>query len=131
MQGATNFEKTIICLLKLLNYYVIPLDRTNPLNAKSMSSAAEPNVLAIIKFLPIAAINRNNAEAIWLTNTSRRYSLNNLQYIHPYVIWNRTCEKTSLQVCSKLIIIITFLPSNIWVKSNDIVGNGYPHSNFY
>jgi hypothetical protein len=61
---------------------MLPLESMKPPKAKSKSSANDPNVLATIMFLPIAAINRNNAEAIWLTRTSRRYCLNNLQYVY-------------------------------------------------
>jgi hypothetical protein len=60
---------------------MLPLVSIKPPKAKSKSSANDPNVFAIIMFLPIAAINRNNAEAVWLTRTSRRYCLNNLQYV--------------------------------------------------
>ena len=35
-----------------------------PPNVKSVSSANDPKVLAIIMFLPAAAINRNNADAV-------------------------------------------------------------------
>jgi hypothetical protein len=34
-----------------------------PPNVRSVTIANDPNVLAIIIFLPIAAIDRNNAEA--------------------------------------------------------------------
>ena len=40
-------------------------------------------------------------------------------------------KKNTLQVFNKLIVIITCLPSYIWVKSNGIVGNAFPHSGFY
>lgn len=66
MEGASKFErkKTVNCIFNFLIYYIIPLDRTNPPSAKSVSSAHEPKVLATTMLLPIAAINRNNAEAI-------------------------------------------------------------------
>lgn len=50
----------------------LPRDKTNPHNAKSMTSANVPNVFAIILLRPTDAMNRNNAEAIWLTSTSSK-----------------------------------------------------------
>ena len=90
MEVANNFEKNSKLFNKLTNYYIIPLDRTKPPNTKNKSVTNEPYVLATTVFLPIAAADRNNAEAIWFRNTSRRYSLNNLQCIHQYVNWKRT-----------------------------------------
>ena len=40
-------------------------------------------------------------------------------------------KKNTLQVFNKFIIIITCLPSYIWVKSNGIVGNAFPNSDFH
>ena len=70
----------------MLTCYTIPLDRTKPPKAKSMTSANDPKVVARIRSpLPIAPVKRNNAEAIWLTITSRRYCLKNLQYVHEQI----------------------------------------------
>ena len=54
------------------------LDRMKPPNVRSVKSANDPNVLATIMFLPSAAIARNNPEAIWLINNSKKYCFNNL-----------------------------------------------------
>jgi hypothetical protein len=48
--------------------------------------ANDPNVLAIIIFLPIAAIDRNNAEATWPSSTNTRHCLKNLYQEHQ-IIW--------------------------------------------
>ena len=55
------------------------LDRMKPPNVRSVKSANDPNVLATIMFLPSAAIERNNPEAIWLVTNSTRYCFNILQ----------------------------------------------------
>jgi hypothetical protein len=57
---------------------MIPFDRTKPLIAKRMESANDPNVRATVMSLPTAAMNLNNAEAIWFTSTRIRYCLKNL-----------------------------------------------------
>ena len=53
-------------VLRFLKKYflIIPYDRIKPPNAKSISKANAPNVFATIMFLPAAAINRNNPDAI-------------------------------------------------------------------
>ena len=50
-----------------------------PPNAKSVSSAKVPKVLATIMFLPAAAINRNSADDVWLISKSRKYCLKSLK----------------------------------------------------
>ena len=57
---------TDIKLLDIKYIYLVflPLARTKPPKAKSMTSANEPNVLATVKLLPTPAMNRNNPEAI-------------------------------------------------------------------
>lgn len=59
---------------------LVPLDNIKPPNVRSVTVANDPNVLAIIIFLPVAAIVRNNAEAIWPSSSNRRYCLKNLHH---------------------------------------------------
>ena len=56
-------HKKVLCFLKKY-FLIIPCDRIKPPNAKSISKANAPNVFATIMFLPAAAINRNNPDAI-------------------------------------------------------------------
>ena len=56
-------HKKVLCFLKEY-FLIIPCDRIKPPNAKSISKANAPNVFATIMFLPAAAINRNNPDAI-------------------------------------------------------------------
>ena len=65
--------------------FSVPRERINPPNDKSTSNANEPNVLATTMFLPVTAINRNNAEAIWLTPKSSAYCLKNLQHENHHI----------------------------------------------
>jgi hypothetical protein len=46
-----------------------------------MASANGPNVRAIVISLPTAAMNLNNAKAIWCTSTRIRYCLKNLHQV--------------------------------------------------
>jgi hypothetical protein len=64
--------------IKLLIIQKLPLDRINPPRTMTRSNPKDPNVFATVISLPKAAMNRNSAEAIWLTHTSRRYCLKNL-----------------------------------------------------
>lgn len=50
----------------------------NPPSVKIVSNANDPNVFAIMTFLPSAPMNRNSPPAIWLMQTSNRYCLKNL-----------------------------------------------------
>jgi hypothetical protein len=81
--SVNNGQKKFIITLKIM----LPLERIKPPNAKSRSSANDPNVLATIIFLPSDAINRNNAEAIWFTSNSIRYCLKNLQCTHFQILF--------------------------------------------
>ena len=56
-------HKKVLCFLKEY-FLIIPCDRIKPPDAKSISKANAPNVFATIMFLPAAAINRNNPDAI-------------------------------------------------------------------
>lgn len=58
----------------------------NPPNAKRAKSANVPKVLAIIMFLPAAAVNRSSADSIWLISISRRYFLKSLHEVDWLVI---------------------------------------------
>jgi hypothetical protein len=66
-------------IFKKKSIITIPRDKIKPPNAKSVSSAKDPKVLATIMFLPAAAINRNSADAIWLISKSRKYCLKSLK----------------------------------------------------
>lgn len=52
---------------------------TNPPRTCTASKANAPTVPATISFLPNAAINRNNPDAIWLMHMIKKYCLKNLQ----------------------------------------------------
>jgi hypothetical protein len=67
------------CKMQFQSLIIIPRDKMKPPNAKSVSSANDPKVLATIMFLPAAAINRNNADAIWLISKSSKYCLKSLE----------------------------------------------------
>ena len=58
---------------------LLPLDKMNPPRTRTVSNANEPNVFATMIFLPNAPMNRNSAEAIWLTHMSKMNCLKNLQ----------------------------------------------------
>ena len=58
---------------------MVPFDRMKPLMAIRMANTNDPIVKATVSSLPSAPINRNKAEAIWLTNNRRRNCLKNLR----------------------------------------------------
>ena len=100
-----------------------------PPNAKSVSSAKDPKVFATIMFLPVAAINRNSADAIWLISKSRKYCLKNLKCFlkenkHHLVIkagseWILVQSSQKKKTKKKNNFC---LPFNIWIESNYIIG---------